>query len=137
MGRDVDLSRERILKAHAEFSGGSKMASDPWRVAVVAILDVDDFVSETILVHLFRVHSTPESIASADRWELASILRADVLGVRSVKNVLDFTHAWVYGLRRGTELIPWTDLRDLPGVTARVAECVGKLCFGETDEPSR
>lgn len=116
----TQLNRGECFRKHSE--AGPIAEKSPWRAAVASILKRKG-ISEAILFRLLRKWPGPEYLARADAAELMFETR---LRRRIARLLIRLSTKW-FGR--------WNDMRELPGVSSRVADAVAEVCFKEnTDE---
>lgn len=106
------------------------MGKCPWRVAVASCLmnRTRRAQAAPCLEALLKRWPRPEDLAAASQNQLADTVRGCGFQNRRARILRAFSRAW---------LGSWTDMRDLPGVGAYVADAVGLFCFNDTALVSR
>lgn len=103
------------------------LGRQPWEVAVASILlcRTKRAQADEVLHRLLLQHPAPCILAKADTDALERIVQPCGLHRNRARALQRMSFRW-------TEA-PWTDARELPGVGAYVADCIGLFCFGCTE----
>jgi endonuclease III len=103
----------------------------PWRVAIVSMLKAgtDELSILNCVTKLFESFQRPVDLSKASWVDVAERFEFVPHPWRRARNIVKFSTKWLEP--------SWTDLRDLPGCNAYVADCVGVFCFGDLNIESK
>ena len=99
----------------------------PWRASIASMLlcRTTRKQAESALQALLRRWPGAEYLCRADVADVESVVRPCGLYRNRARQLVKFSSLYLGDA--------WSDLRELPGVGAYVADAVGLVCFGDTD----
>ena len=102
------------------------MGGCPWRVAIASMLIQRgrSWCVRFVLDNVLKDYPNPEVLARSEYGALEYLLRPSMLRVNYARQLQRMSIKW---LGNG-----WNDMRELPGVSVYVSDCVSVFCFNAT-----